>query len=65
MAQAFIRNSLIACLIVQWEKEWLELEEILERKERENSDSWMYNGDLNNTMKEFVKTQGDSKYNLS
>ena len=56
VAQAFGRNSPTACLIVQWEKEWVKLREIPEKNERENSDSWMYDGDLNNIMREFVRT---------
>ena len=61
VAQAFGRSSPTARLIVQWEKSWVELREIPERKEREDSDSWMYDGDLNDAMRAFVRTQGDSK----
>lgn len=62
VARAFGRSSPTARLIVQWEKEWVGTREIPERKEREDSDSWMYDGDLNDAMREFVRTQGDSKY---
>ena len=66
VARAFGRNSPTARLIVQWEKEWVELREIPERKEREDSDLWMYDGDLNESaMREFVRTHGDSQSNLS
>ncbi len=62
VARAFGRSSPTARLIVQWEKSWVGLREIPERKEREDSDSWMYDGDLDDAMRAFVKTQGDSKY---
>lgn len=61
VAQAFGRSSLTARLIIQWEKSWVELQEIPERKEKEDSNSWMYNGDLNDAMRVFVRTQGDGK----
>ena len=62
VAQAFGRSSPKARLIVQWEKEWVDTREIPERKKREDSDLWMYDGDLNDAMREFVRTEGDSKY---
>ena len=46
------------------EREWVGSRKIPERKEREDSDSWIYNGDLNDAMREFVRMQGDSKYTL-
>ena len=48
--------------IVQWEKSWVEEREIPQRKDRNDGDSWMYNEDVNDAIKEFAKTQGDSKY---
>lgn len=64
IARSFGRSGPTARNIVQWEKEWVASQEIPERKEREDSDSWMYDRDLNDAMREFVRTQGDRKYNL-
>ena len=59
MARAFGRSSPTARFIIQWEKSWVELREIPERKEREDSDLWIY--DLNDAMKAFMRTKGNSK----
>ena len=37
---------------------------ILERKESDDGDSWMYDEDVNDAIKKFVKTQSDRKYYL-
>lgn len=63
MAQAFGRNNPTARLIIQQEKEWVELREIPERIKREDSDSWMYDGNFNDAMREFIRIKDDSKYN--
>lgn len=42
--------------IIWWEKEWVTLQKIPKRKEREDSNLWMYNSDLNNAMRELVRT---------
>lgn len=47
--------------IVQWEKSYIELWEILEKKKREDSNLWMYNSDLNNAIRAFAKTQDNGK----
>lgn len=62
IARAFGRGRPTAHNIVRWEKEGAVSQTIPERKEREDFDSWMYDGDLNNAIREFVRTQGDSKY---
>ena len=36
--------------------------EIPERKERSDGESWTYDEDVNNAIKEFAKAQGDSKF---
>lgn len=36
--------------------------EIPERKERSDGESWMYDEDFKNAIKEFAEAQGDSKY---
>lgn len=41
--------------IVRWEKSWVEEREIFERKERVDGDLWMYNENVNNAIKEFIK----------
>ena len=61
VARAFGRSNPTARLIIQWEKEWVGLREIPDRKEREDSDSWMYDDDLNDAIRAYVRTQGDSK----
>ena len=40
---------------------WVNNREIPEKKGR-NQDSWMYDLDLNDAIKKFTATQGDSKY---
>ena len=41
---------------------WADNRKIPERKERDDYDSWMYDLDLNDVMRKFAATQGDSKY---
>ena len=65
VARGFGRGNPTARNIVRWEKEWVSSRTIPERKEREDFDSWMYDGDLNDAMREFVRTQGNSKYCLT
>lgn len=38
------------------------MQDIPERKKREDSDLWMYNGNFNDAIREFVKIQSDNKY---
>ena len=64
LAQSFGRGRPTARNIVRWEKEWVPLRNIPERKEREDSNSWVYDGDLNDAMREFVRIQSDCKYCL-
>lgn len=42
--------------IVQWEKSWLSISKIFLKKEKINSDLWIYNKDVYNIIKKFVKT---------
>lgn len=37
---------------------------IPERKEKDDGDLWMYNEDMNDAIKKFVRTQCDCKYYL-
>ena len=62
VAQSFGRGIFTARNIVQWENLWVNQREIPEKKEKEDYDSWMYDGDLNDAMRKFAATQGDSKY---
>ena len=39
--------------------------EIPEKKERDNYDLWIYDGDLNDAMRKFAVTKGDGKYYFS
>ena len=41
---------------------WVNNHEIPERKGRDDYDSWMYDLNLNNAMRKFARTQGDSKF---
>ena len=43
---------------------WVDKSEIPERKGKDDHDSWMYDLDLNDAMRKFAATQGDSKYKL-
>lgn len=65
VARAFGRGRSTASNIVQWGKNWVDSRTIPERKEREDFDSWMYDGGSNDAMREFFRTQGDSKYFLT
>lgn len=38
--------------------------EIPKRKERDDGNSLMYDEDVNNAIKKFIRTQGDRKYYL-
>lgn len=42
--------------IVQWEKSWVSIREIPEKKEREDGDLWLYDEDVNNVIRKFAKT---------
>lgn len=41
---------------------WVDNYEILEKKRRDNYNSWIYNLDLNNIIWKFAATQDDSKF---
>ena len=43
----------------------MSIREIPERKEREDGNSWLHDEDVNNAIRKFAKTQGDSKYSSS
>ena len=64
VARSFGRGTFTARNIVRWENLWVGSREIPERKERDDYDSWVYDGDLNDAMSKFAGTQGDSKYCL-
>lgn len=65
VAQAFGRGQPTARNIATWEKSWVENREIPERKMRDDGDSWMYDEDVNNSIRNFARIQGDSKYYIS
>lgn len=62
ISRAFGRGHHTSRSIVQWENSWVHTREIPERKERSDGESWMYDEDVNNAIKEFTKAQGDSKF---
>lgn len=41
------------------------IKKISKQKKKDNGDLWIYNQDINETIKKFVKTQGDCNYYLS
>ena len=43
----------------------MSIREIPKRKERENGDLRLYDKDINNAIRKFAKTKGDSKYFIS
>ena len=54
-----------------YHKKYSSMEEILsikkrnlEKKEKDNSDLWIYDKDINNAIKKFLKTEVDYKYYL-
>lgn len=55
IAQLLGRSGPTTRNIVQWGVRKVKSREIPERKEREDSDLWIYDGDLKNGMKEFVR----------
>lgn len=65
VARSFGLNKPTARNIVQWENIWVDLQEIPERKEKEDYDSWIHDPDLNDAIRAFVRTQGDCKYCLN
>ena len=62
VSRAFGRGHHTARSIVQWENSWVSVREISKRKKRDDSDSWLYDEDVNNVIRKFDKAQGDSKY---
>jgi hypothetical protein len=40
----------------------LSIRKIPERKERDDGESWMYDEEVNDAIRAFARTQGDSKY---
>ncbi len=62
VARAFGRSNPTARNIVRWERSWLSIRKIPERKERDDGKSWMYDEEVNDAIRAFARTQGDSKY---
>lgn len=62
VSQAFGWGHHMARNIVQWEKSWVSIREIPEKKERKDGDSWLHDEDVNDAIRKFARTQGDSKY---
>ena len=64
VARNYGRGSPTTRNIVWWKNMWVDKSEIPERKGKDDHDSWMYDLDLNDAMRKFAATQGDSKYKL-
>ena len=64
VAQSFGRGMFTARNTVRWEKSWVSKRKIPKRKERNDGDLWIYDENVNDAIKKFVKTQGDRKYYL-
>ena len=62
IARSFGKGQGTARNIVQWEKSWVEEREIPRRKNRDNYFSWMDDEDLQESIRDFARRQGDSKY---
>ncbi len=56
VSRAFVRGHHMARNIVQWEKSWVSIREIPEKKEREYGDSWLHDENLNDAIRKFAKT---------
>ena len=65
VARAFGRSSLTARFYYSMGKKLGQVTRNSGKKRKRNFDLWMYNGDLNNAMRAFVRTQGDSKSKYS
>lgn len=59
----FVRGRHIARKIVQWERLWVSIRKISDKKDRSDGDSCMYDDDVNNAAQEFARVQEGSKYN--
>lgn len=64
IAQSFGQRMFTARNIVRWEKSWVSKKEISEKKERDDGNLWIYNKDVNDAIKKFIRTQSDCKYYL-
>ena len=42
----------------------MSVKKILERKERDDGNLWMYDEDINNMIRKFARAKDDSKYRL-
>ena len=56
VAQMFGRGMFTIRNIVRWEKSWVSIKMIPEKKERDDGDLWMYDEDVNDAIKKFVRT---------
>lgn len=55
----------IARNLVWLKKWWVWMRKISKRKKRDDDDLYIYDKDVNNTIKKFVKTQDNHKYYLN
>lgn len=62
IARSFGRNHATARNIVQWEKSWIAYREIPRRKDREDYATWMDNEELKESIIDFARREGDSKF---
>ena len=47
---------------MQWEKSWIAHREIPRRKDREDYATWMDNEELQESIRDFARREGDSKF---
>lgn len=62
IAQLFGKSQDMARNVIQWEKSWVKKREISSHKNRDNYFSWIDDEDLQETIRDFARRQGDSKY---
>ena len=62
IAQGFGKGHVTGRNIMRWERSWVEKRIIPERKGRDDYFSWMDDEELRESMKNFARQQGNSKY---
>ena len=62
MSHAFGQGHPTSRSIVQQENSQVHTRKNPERKERSDGETWMYDEDVNDAIKEFAKAQGDNKF---
>ena len=62
IARGFGKGHVTGRNIMRWERSWVEKRIIPERKGRDDYFSWMDDEELRESMRDFARRQGDSKY---